>query len=252
MDAWIVALLAAAGLAGGFVNALAGGATFFTFPAMMAAGLPPVTANASNAVAVWPGNLSGAFAFRRQLPRLTLALWLAMGLAVAGSTAGALLLLATEERVFVRLVPWLILGATLLFAFSRPLLRLLRHLRPSRRPGLTPGSFALQAATAVYGGYFGGGLGIMLLAVLALCGFEDMRAMNALKNLLSALVGLVTLVIFAGLGAVAWPQTLVMLAGAVAGGWIGGRVGQRAPAWLIRGFVIAVGLGLSAVYFARL
>lgn len=252
MDAWIIALLIAAGVAGGFVNALAGGATFFTFPALMAAGLPPVTANASNAVAVWPGNLSGAFAFRRQLPPLRATLWLAMGLAVVGSTGGALLLLATEERVFVRLVPFLILGATLLFAFSRPLLRLLHRIRPPRdHIGLTPGSFALQAVAAVYGGYFGGGLGIMLLAVLSLCGFEDIRVMNAVKNLLSALVGLVTLAIFAGLGAVSWPQTLVMLAGAVVGGWLGGRVGQRAPAWLIRGFVIAVGLALSLVYFLK-
>jgi uncharacterized membrane protein YfcA len=251
MDLWIVALLLAAGLAGGFVNALAGGATFFTFPAMLAAGLPPVTANASNAVAVWPGNLSGAIAFRRQLPPLTRTLWLAMGLALLGAAGGALLLLATAERVFLSLVPWLILGATLLFAFARPLLRLLRHLRPARAVGLTPGSFVLQAVTAVYGGYFGGGLGIMLLAVLSLCGFEDIRVMNAVKNLLSALVGLVTLLIFAGLGAVAWPETLVMLAGAVAGGWLGGRIGQRAPAWAIRGFVIVVGLTLSAYYFTR-
>ena len=251
MDPWIVALLLVAGLAGGFVNALAGGATFFTFPAMLAAGLPPVIANASNAVAVWPGNLSGAIAFRRQLPPPTRTLWLAMGLALVGSCGGALLLLATEERVFLALVPWLILGATLLFAFARPVLRLLRRLRPARAVGLTPASFALQAVTAVYGGYFGGGLGIMLLAVLALCGYEDIRVMNAVKNLLSALVGLVTLLIFAGHGAVAWPETLVMLAGAVAGGWLGGRLGQRAPAWAIRGFVIAIGLTLSAYYFAR-
>ncbi len=175
-----------------------------------------------------------------------------MALAVVGSGGGALLLLATVERVFLRLVPFLILGATLLFAFSRPLLRLLRRLYPARASArLTPASFALQAATAVYGGYFGGGLGIMLLAVLSLCGYEDMRVLNAVKNLLSALVGLVTLVIFAGLGAVSWPPTLVMLVGAVAGGWIGGRVGQRAPAWVIRGFVISVGLTLSAYYFAK-
>lgn len=251
MELWVVALLFGAGIAGGFVNALAGGATFFTFPAMMAAGLPPVIANASNAVAVWPGSLSGTLAFRRHLPALDRTLLLAMLLALVGSAGGAVLLLETEERIFVRLVPYLILGATLLFAFAGPLLRLLRRLRPQDGgpARLTPGSFALQATAAVYGGYFGGGLGIMLLAVLSLCGYSDIRVMNALKNLLSAVVGLVTLLVFAGLGAVAWPQTLVMLSGAVAGGWIGGRVGQKAPAWLIRGFVIAVGLLLSVYYF---
>lgn len=247
LEPTILVLLLAAGLAGGFVNALAGGATFFTFPAMLAAGLPPVIANASNAVAVWPASVTATLAFRRSLPGRDRRLALSLIVTAAGSVLGAWLLLASDEGLFMALVPWLLLVATLLFAFAQPLQRLLAQRRP---PGPLAAP-ALQGLAAVYGGYFGAGLGIMLLAVLALAGGRDIRAMNALKNLLSALVGLVALLIFAGSGAIAWPATLVMLCGALAGGWVGGRLGQRAPAGLIRTFVIGVGASLTLVYFLQ-
>ena len=247
LEPTMLLLLLGAGLAGGCVNALAGGATFFTFPAMLATGLPPVVANASNAVAVWPASVTATFAFRRSLPQRDR--WLALSLAVtlAGALLGAWLLLQSDEGLFMALVPWLLLSATLLFAFAGPLQRRLAQRRPPGPARALP----LQALAAVYGGYFGAGLGIMLLAVLALAGGRDIRSMNAVKNLLSALVGLVALLVFAGSGAIAWPETLVMLSGAVAGGWIGGRFGQRAPAGLIRAVVIGVGTLLTLVYFLR-
>jgi uncharacterized membrane protein YfcA len=242
------ALLALAGAAGGVTNALAGGATFFTFPAMLAVGLPPVVANASNAVALWPASVVATLAQTREIASARRLLPPLLAAALAGAGAGATLLLNTSDRTFLALVPFLLLAATLLFALSPRLLPYVRARRPSQVT-FGPRRLTLMALCAVYGGYFGAGMGIMMMAGLSLSGVDDVRVANALKNLLAGVINGVAVVIFVAAGVVAWPETLVMLAGAVVGGALGGRLAGVIPAGALRIGVIAVGTFLTVWYF---
>ncbi len=245
-----ILLLALAGAAGGVTNALAGGATFFTFPAMIAVGLPPVVANASNAVALWPASVVATFAQAREIASIRRLLPPLLAAAFAGSAAGAALLLNTSDRTFLALVPFLLLAATLLFAVSPRLLPYVRARRPSQ-VGFGPRRLSLMGLCAVYGGYFGAGMGIMMMAGLSLSGVDDVRVANALKNLLAGVINGVAVVIFVAAGVVAWPETLVMLAGAVLGGALGGKLAGVIPAGALRIGVIAVGAFLTVWYFWR-
>ena len=248
MELTIGLLLFGAGLAGGVANAIAGGATLITFPAMLAAGLPPILANASNAVAVTPGHLVAACADRHVLPpadRRMLAAILAVLLSCAA------LLLITPERLFTLLVPALIGVATVIFAFARPIQRSIAQAfgdTPSQ-PVVTRA--ALLVPTAIYGGYFGAGSGVMLLAVLSVTGREDLRSANALKNLLASAVSTVTIVIFTVQGVVRWSETLVMLTGAICGGYLGGLLIKVLTPSIGRAVVIAFGVGMSGLYAYR-
>lgn len=248
MDLVDGALLFGAGVLGGAINAIAGGATFFTFPAMLAVGLPPVIASASNALAVAPGHLLAAIAMRHALPRRQAGLLAAAAVGLIGGIVGALLLLSSGDAAFTVAVPFLILGATLLFAAAPALQRWLGAHRTENRGR----ALAIQAVTSVYGGYFGAGLGIMMLAALMVGGENDLRRANAVKNLLAAIISGVAIIIFAGYGAIAWPHTLVMLAGAMVGGYAGGRLTAVMPVRLVRVLVIATGLTLSVYYFWKL
>ncbi|MGE3065411.1 MAG: sulfite exporter TauE/SafE family protein [Hyphomicrobiaceae bacterium] len=241
-----IALLLAAGVAGGLVNAIAGGATLITFPAMMAAGLPPIIANASNAVAVTPGHLLAAIADRSQLPPRDAALLATVGAAVIGGAAGAVLLLVTPDRLFTLLVPALVAAATAVFAFSSRIQRAVARkgrIDTARRP--------LVTAMAVYGGYFGAGLGVLLLAALLVTGKDDLRRANALKNVLATAVSAASLIIFAAQGIVNWPATLTMLAGAIAGGYAGGRLVAWLPQPAVRAAVVTFGCLMSVLYALR-
>lgn len=241
--------LFAAGVAGGAVNAIAGGATLLTFPAMLAAGLPPVIANASSAVAVTPGHFVAALADRDVLPtpRALVAPLIAGAL---GGGVGAALLLATSDSTFTRLVPALVGVATALFAFARPIQGAIRA-RFGQDHGGAGGRAAAISGVSVYGGYFGAGLGVMLLAVLSITGHEALRAANALKNAISAAVSLATIAIFIARGAVDWPPTLAMLAGALAGGFLGVRLLRvLKPQW-VRALVVVIGAGMTAIYAWR-
>jgi len=256
MDIGIGALLFGAGLAGGVANAMAGGATLITFPAMLAGGLPPIVANASNAVAVTPGHVVAALADRARLPPLDRALGLAVAASLVGGALGAILLLATPERLFTLLVPALIGIATLVFALGRQV--------PGRqglggrvRSGVADGArserlrSALLVPMAVYGGYFGGGSGVMYLAVLVVTGREDIRQANVLKNLLASVVSAVTIAIFVMQGVVSWPETTVMLVGAMLGGFLGGRlIAVLSPA-TVRAIVVLAGTLMTLVYAWR-
>lgn len=243
-------LLFATGILGGAINAVAGGATLFTFPALMAAGLSPVVANASSSVALTPGHLSGVLSERRQLPKLDGHLMLHVVIAAVGGGIGALLLLWTPDRVFTALVPLLIGVATLIFAFSRQIQAAVRPAAHAHHD--TP--LARQCAlvpTAIYGGYFGAGMGVMLMAMFSMTSSWAVRTANAVKNMLGAAANWAAIVIFVVQGVIAWPQTLVMLLGAVIGGFAGGKLLAVVPVLWIRRFVIAMGVLMTAVYAWR-
>lgn len=254
MLSWVdTLLLMIAGFAGGTVNAIAGGATFFTFPAMLAVGIPPVAANASNTTALVPASLVAAYAQRRDLLDLRGRVLALVALGVVGGVTGAVLLLVTSDRTFMRLVPFLLIAATLLFAFSPRLLVWIRaHHEPTAgKLRLTVGTVLLLAVCVIYGGYFGAGLGIMLLAGLSLAGLEDLRVANALKNGLSALVNGVSVAVFVLQGVVVWPAALAMMVGAALGGFAGAKIARRLPQRLFRAIVIGVGTLLSVWYLVR-
>jgi uncharacterized membrane protein YfcA len=240
-------LLATAAFAAGALNAIAGGGSFLTFPALVFTGVPPIMANATSALAVSPGYLGSTLGFRaelRELPRQPLrreAL-----IAAAGGMAGALLLLVTPGKLFAGIVPWLLLFATALFALGPAIARLAQtgeaHAR-WREPGLL--------LVAIYGGYFNGGLGILLMALYTVAGETRLNTVNALKNLNSLVLSWLSVAAFVVAGAIAWQQGLLMMVAATAGGYAGARLAKRLPAAWVRAGVIATGLAMSAVFFAR-
>ena len=240
-------LLTAAFLAGA-MNAVAGGGSFLTLPALIYAGVPPVAANATGTVALLPGYASGVYGYRQDLtPVGNLSLPLLSVVSLAGGLAGAGLLLVTPDSVFRGIVPWLLLLATGLFAVGNMLAQRLRSLGLHGNGALLGTLFAVS----VYGGYFNGGLGILLLAQLSLFGMTDLNAMNGLKNLFSAVLTAIAVVAYAAGGAVEWPKALLMTVAAVAGGYVGARVGRKIPKPVLRAGIITVGLVMSAVFFLK-
>jgi uncharacterized membrane protein YfcA len=250
MSAWPIEALwlltGAAALAAGVLNAIAGGGSFLTFPALVFAGVPPLAANATSAMAVSPGYLGSTLGFRHELNALPKA-WLQREVVVAavGGLVGAGLLLITPARVFSGLVPWLLLLATVLFAVGPWLAK--------RRTGQDQTRWRLPGllGVAVYGGYFNGGLGILLMALYTLTGEARLNTVNALKNLNSLVLSLLSVLAFAVAGAIVWPQALWMMALATLGGWLGAKLAKRLPVQWVRWLVIATGLVMSAVFFAR-
>ncbi|WP_291985623.1 sulfite exporter TauE/SafE family protein [Candidatus Accumulibacter sp. ACC007] len=262
MDASLIAtyaLLASAAFGAGAMNSVAGGGTFLSFPALLAAGVPPVMANASNSVALWPGSLAAAWAFRAELKRFRKSLPLLTLVAFLGGIAGGLLLLATSNAAFASLIPWLLLVATVLFAFSTQLSAFVARLRQgANRPDDASASrqvgaagFAFQLLVSIYGGFFGAGMGILMLAALAIQGFDDVHEINALKNWLSAVIYSVAVVTFVVADAVSWPHTTVMLVTGTLGGYAGGRVARRVPGLWLRRFIVVLGSLLTLAYFYK-
>ena len=242
-------LLVLAGFAAGGMNALAGGGTFFSFPALLAAGLPPVTANATNAVALWPASLAGAWAARASLRPLGRYLLPLLAAGLAGGLLGGLLLLVGGDAVFATLIPWLLLAATALFAASPWLSRALAARRAeTAQPPHGPLSLSAHIGVSIYGGYFGAGMGILQLAAFSIEGHPLARA-NALKNLIAAVIYSVASLTFIIAGRVSWYELAVLLVGATLGGYAGGALGQRLPAKFLRVLVIGVGSGMTAYYF---
>jgi uncharacterized membrane protein YfcA len=252
MTAAHIALVAVAALWAGMMNAVAGGGTFFSFPALLAVGVPPIAANASNSVALWPASMSGAWAYRRELARYKRYLLPLGVVSFIGGMAGGLILLVTQDAVFSRLIPWLLLFATVLFTFSGRISAWLRGAREHKsKASNSLGALAGQALVSLYGGFFGAGMGILILASLAMAGHEDVHEINAIKNLLSAIVYSVTVLTFVVAGAVSWPYTLVMLAAATVGGYWGATFARRIPPIWLRRFIITVGMTLTALYFYK-
>lgn len=244
-------LLLVAGLLAGGMNALAGGGTFFSFPALLACGLPPVAAGATNCVALWPASIAAAWAARPALRPLGRWLLPLLAAALLGGTAGGLLLLAGGDGTFRVLIPWLLLIATLLFAASPALGRWLAARRglDGQLPPHGALSLGSHVLVSLYGGYFGAGMGILQLASFAIEGHELRRA-NALKNLLSALIYSIASLTFILAGKISWPELAILLAGATLGGYAGGLLGNRLPARWLRALVLSVGSSMTLYYFA--
>ncbi|WP_353239390.1 sulfite exporter TauE/SafE family protein [Limnohabitans sp.] len=240
-------LTGGAAFAAGVLNAIAGGGSFLTFPALVFAGVPPLAANATSAMAVSPGYLGSTWGFRAELKALPKSLLRKeVTIAALGGLIGAGLLLLTPAKVFSGLVPWLLLVATALFAAGPWLAKgNSGQGQPAwRLPGLL--------LVAVYGGYFNGGLGILLMALYTLTGESRLNTVNALKNLNSFVLSLLSVLAFALAGAIVWPQAIWMMALATAGGWVGARLAKRLPVRWVRWMVIATGLVMSAIFFSRM
>ncbi len=240
-------ILILAAFVAGLLNTVAGGGTFLTFPALVYVGLPAVPANATSAVAVFPGYIAGAVGFWRELRLLDRGLLLRMAAAtVLGGLIGSMLLLVTSNEAFAVVVPFLLIFATLTFAFGDRL-----QAWAKGRASLSPRNPLGVTLVAMYGGYFNGGLGIMLLALFALQGMRDLNQMNGLKNVLSCLVSVISVATFAMAGLVAWPQAGVMMVAATVGGYAGAPLARSLPRSVLRGLVIVVGGSMSLIFLAR-
>ncbi len=227
---------------GSAINSVAGGGTFLTFPLLIWGGLTPFSANVMSTIALWPGSVASAIAYRgeRDIDKKQLTLF--MTISIAGSCVGTAILLLTPEVVFKQLVPWLLLFATLIFTFGKSL----RALHGGRHR-MIAGIF--QFFIAVYGGYFGAGIGILMLAMLQLLGFSRIHQMNALKTILGSTINAVAVLVFIGAGKVIWDIGVVMIAGAILGGYVGARMALRVAPEKVRLVVTCIGFFMTAYFF---
>lgn len=246
----ITIFLMVTGLLGGFWNAIAGGASLFTFPALMIAGLPPIVANATNYLALLPSNAVALSGYRHELAGLAKSIVPLLTVSGFGALIGSILLLLSEQSLFEILIPLLILFATLLFAFGERLrLLLLNVMNKKSADGML---YAALFVFSIYGGYFGAGLGIILLAIVQIMGYSPFHIANCLKNLLATFFTIVSISIFGLGGIIAWPEALVMMAGSTVGGYLGGRYSKFIREDYLRAGVIIFGLMLTLVYCVRL
>ncbi|WFP63900.1 sulfite exporter TauE/SafE family protein [Mesorhizobium sp. WSM4904] len=242
-------LLFLAGFASGAANAVAGGGTFLTFGAMTLVGLPPIVANATSSVTQLPGYITSTLAYWTDIRHFWRGALLLCLISAGGALAGSLILLALDNPSFRALVPWLLIAATALFA-AGPWLKPAAGPEHQASVGSLAGSLA-QFATAVYGGFFGAGMGVMMLATLGITQAGDYHRLNALKNMLSIVIAIVAILVFVSGGVVAWPQAIVMIPGVALGGYAGVWIAKRVPQGVVRGFVVAVGLLLAFYYFTK-
>jgi uncharacterized protein len=243
-------LLFAAGILGGAINSVAGGATLFTFPALTFAGLPPIIANASSSFALTPGHLFAAIADRKLLPLQQFSFWLTLAISAIGGAVGAVLLFSTSERVFAALIPVLIGIATLIFAFGKRLQTWLRAVHGAELDSPLARNFVM-IPVGIYGGYFGAGMGVILMAAFAITSRWDLRTANAAKNLLGAFANWTAIAIFIFNGLIAWRPALIMLAGCMIGGFLGARSLAVIPAHVMRLIVVAAGTVMTVIYIWR-
>jgi uncharacterized membrane protein YfcA len=240
-----------AGALGGALNAVAGGGSFIAFPALLFTGVPPIPANATNTIALWTAAAASGGAYRSKLDvprRVMIPLFSA---SLVGGLCGAILLLKTPAHTFLRVLPWLTLGATLLFAFGKKLAgKRGSVIEQKSSTAALAGATLFQLAVAVYGGYFGGGMGIVMLAMLAVLGMTDVHSMNALKSVLGFVINGVAVVVFIAERAVYWKPGLLMIVGAVLGGYAGARYALRLPQAWVRVFVVLVGMAMTVYFFA--
>lgn len=242
------ALLALAAVLGGSLNSVAGGGSFLTFPALVVAGIDPVTANATSAVVLWPASVASALAYRGELEGLRSVLPRLGAASAAGGFVGAVLLLRTKSATFAALVPWLLLIAALVFTLGPKLVK--QSDSPKAQTG-GAASAAFQFSIALYGGYFGGGMGIVMLAAFSVMGIANLHSMNALKNALAVLINFTAIVTFIAVGKVAWREGLWMLGWSTAGGYVFPRLARRLPSEWVRWFVVLVAWAMTSYFFIR-
>ena len=246
-------LIAGTGLAAGIINSVAGGGSFLTFPVLVSCGLPSITANATSTVALVPGTLASFWAYRREMAAQRRLAVVLTAVSVVGGAVGAWVLLHTRTRTFDELLPWLTLFATLLFTFGKRLAERLKiTLGEEDDAGALVKTGLIQFVISIYGGYYGAGAGTMMLAVLQLLGMRNIHAMNALKTLLNAAFNGAAIVMFVALRRVVWPAALLMMGGAIVGGFGGAWVAQRMSAAYVRWFVIVTGAATTVYFFERL
>lgn len=257
---WRFVWLVVAAFLAGAINAVAGGGSFLSFPALLGMRILPVQANATNTVAIWPGQLTSIAAYRQDVLRNLRAAWL-MGLAgLLGGTTGAVVLLNTPQRTFMHLVPWLLLGAALIFAVSGPVSRALERLKIKRRAEALAGHvhaphrvalFFITAAVSFYIGYFGAGAGFLLMTELAILGYEDMHAINALKVVANTLANGIAFLIFIADKQVIWSYGFPAMIACAIGGYLSAHYARRVPQRILRSFVVVIGLAMAAWFFWR-
>ena len=249
-------VLFVAAIVAGALNSVAGGGSFITFPTLVLARVPDINANATNTIALWPGAAASVGAYRRELSAQRRVLIPLTVVSVIGGLIGAKLLLGTPQVTFQRMVPFLLLFASLLFTFSGNITNWLRArtgqpvtIGTGPSTGTLAGISLLQFITAIYGGFFGGGIGIVMLATLRVMGMENIHEMNALKTLLSTIINGIATLTFVLSGAIWWPQALLMIVGAVIGGYGGAYYARKLDPLLVRRFVIVVGFAMTFYFF---
>ena len=243
-----------AALAAGAINAVAGGGSFVAFPALLFVGIPPVNANATNTVALWPGQVASIGAYRSQFRNLSRSIVMPLALTgILGGILGGWTLLRTPQTTFMRLVPWLILIATIIFTLSGRVTQWVRRRSASgqHHEFATGRGVVFQLFIAFYIGYFGAGAGILILAMLALLGMDEIHTMNALKALLTTVSNAVAMLLFIFAHAVYWPETILMVVASMLGGYFGAHFAQKTKPEYVRAIVIVIGFTLSIYFFAR-
>lgn len=250
MTALEILSLVCAATAAGAINAVAGGGTILTFPTLLAIGTPAVVANATSTVALVFGTSGSVYGFRRHIQSVRVWLWRFVPVSLLGGLVGSWLLTITSNAFFSQLVPFLILFATLLFLVQGVVARMVRRgvEHPQAKPLIWP-AIVFQFLVSVYGGFFGAGIGILMLATLGFIGLTDIHQMNALKNILGSLINVVAAIMFICRGMVDWPKVGVMTAGAIAGYFLGSHYSQKIPQLWVRRIVLAIGFGISAITF---
>src|SRR3954469_25709959 len=253
MDLWRAAVAFVAAFLAGAINSVAGGGTLVSFPALIWLGLNSVTANATSTVAIWPGTVGSIWGYRRELREAEPRFRILIVPSLIGGITGALLLKLTPASVFDRLVPFLILFATLLFMAQEPVQRMLKTAHPaSHRSAKWLGAALLfQLGVGIYGGYFGAGIGILMLAALSILGLTDIHEMNSLKVVFGGTINGIAAIYFIWAGMVYWPDVLIMAIGAIAGGYGGAGVARKLGRTTVRRIVIAIGFGMAISLFIR-
>lgn len=249
-----LAIAAVAAFLAGAINSVAGGGTLITFPTLMALGLPPIIANATNTVAIWPGSLGSLWGFRREFGATDAKMrWMVIPSFVGGA-AGAVLLRITPPAMFERMVPFLILFATLIFTARVPIQRLIRRAHPQAHHALKwfAAATTFQLFAGIYGGYFGAGMSLMMLSALSILGMSDLLKMNALTSLYALCINGIAAVLFIVAKMIFWPYVLVMAIASILGGYGAAGIARKIGSDRLRYFVIAVGFSISAVLFVRM
>lgn len=250
----VVIIFVAAMLAGA-LNSVAGGGSFLSYPALVFSGVPLINANTTSTIALWPGTVASVGAYRKEIAAERAGIWPLLVASLIGGTIGAIILLQTPQNTFAKLLPFLLLLATLLFAFSKRINTYVRGAvstsRTASQSTVRIGVIFLQFIIAVYGGFFGGGIGIMMLAAFGLLGMDNIHRMNGIKTLMATVINGVAVLAFVLAGTIYWPQALIMVVGAIIGGYSGATYAQRINPQRVRQFVIMVGFVMTVIFFVR-